>query len=160
MFLLNRRTSTSFYPFLTSFYPKNFSFFFFIRSFSFKLRPICFSSVTEALCHYKTMTQIHKVTLLLKPTFYLILLLLLLFWFPCLISGLTQDGEALLSLFKKWVPPSSFKSNWNSSDSTPCGWLRIRCDPKNNVIALNLTSYGFSGELGPEIGKLEIHSIH
>ena len=32
--------------------------------------------------------------------------------------------------------------------------------PKNNVIALNLTSYGFSGELGPRDRKLEIHSIH
>ncbi|XP_054780866.1 receptor-like protein kinase isoform X2 [Prosopis cineraria] len=70
-------------------------------------------------------------------------------------SALSSDGLTLLSLAKHWISVlPSLKSNWNSSDSTPCSWIGIQCDHYGNVIFLNLTKSGIFGQLGPEIGQL------
>ncbi|KAJ0007822.1 hypothetical protein Pint_30494 [Pistacia integerrima] len=83
---------------------------------------------------------------------------LLLFSFSASLHAvfcLNSDGVALLSLFRQWTSmPSSLSSSWNSSDSTPCKWVGIECDSKNNVVSFNLTGYAISGQLGPEIGHL------
>ncbi|KAI9073050.1 hypothetical protein K1719_044970 [Acacia pycnantha] len=70
-------------------------------------------------------------------------------------STLSSDGLTLLSLLNHLtsVPPS-LKSSWNSSDSTNCSWIGIRCDQYGKVISLNLTAYSIFGQLGPEIGQL------
>ncbi|KAK4269563.1 hypothetical protein QN277_022704 [Acacia crassicarpa] len=70
-------------------------------------------------------------------------------------STLSSDGLTLLSLLNHLtsVPPS-LKSSWNSSDSTHCSWIGIRCDQYGKVISLNLTAYSIFGQLGPEIGQL------
>ncbi|KAI9073056.1 hypothetical protein K1719_044976 [Acacia pycnantha] len=70
-------------------------------------------------------------------------------------STLSSDGLTLLSLLNHLtsVPPS-LKSSWNSSDSTHCSWIGIRCDQYGKVISLNLTAYRIFGQLGPEIGQL------
>ncbi|KAL6134901.1 hypothetical protein ACLB2K_067129 [Fragaria x ananassa] len=64
-------------------------------------------------------------------------------------------GLALLSLLNRWTfVPTPISSSWNLSDSTPCKWVGIECDTAQNVFALNVSSYGISGLLGPEIGNL------
>ncbi|KAK7306677.1 hypothetical protein VNO77_44629 [Canavalia gladiata] len=70
-------------------------------------------------------------------------------------SALVSDGRTLLSLLRHWtfVPPS-IDSSWVASNSTPCSWIGVQCSHAYNVISLNLTSNGISGQLGPEIGQL------
>ncbi|XP_021843456.1 receptor-like protein kinase isoform X2 [Spinacia oleracea] len=70
------------------------------------------------------------------------------------LSALSSDGLALVSLLSEWAVPKTVKHSWNSSQLTPCSWEGIECDKKQNVIYLNLSNYGISGHLGPEIGKL------
>ncbi|PHT38339.1 Receptor-like protein kinase [Capsicum baccatum] len=85
-----------------------------------------------------------------------------LFFYLCCFSvsvcALNSHGTALLSLFRHWTAvPSSVKSSWNASDSTPCSWVGVECDTTHLVTSLNLSGYGYgiSGQLGPEIAYLE-----
>ncbi|RXH90371.1 hypothetical protein DVH24_032728 [Malus domestica] len=82
---------------------------------------------------------------------------LLLFFFSVpipLVSSLSSDGVALLSLLKHWtIVPTPISSTWNASDSNPCQWVGIQCDKSHNVVALNLTGLGISGQLGPEVAS-------
>ncbi|KAF7107242.1 hypothetical protein CFC21_107897 [Triticum aestivum] len=81
-----------------------------------------------------------------------------LFLFLCLVSSswsLNSDGRALLALSKNLILPSSIKSSWNASDTTPCNWTGISCDKRNNVVSLDLTLSGVSGSLGVHIGLLK-----
>ncbi|KAF3647534.1 Receptor-like protein kinase [Capsicum annuum] len=83
-----------------------------------------------------------------------------IFFYLCCFSvsvcALNSHGTALLSLFKHWTAvPSSVKSSWNASDSTPCSWVGVECDTTHLVTSLNLSGYGISGQLGPEIAYLE-----
>ncbi|KAK4395002.1 Receptor-like protein kinase [Sesamum angolense] len=52
------------------------------------------------------------------------------------------------------VPPA-IEFSWNASDSTPCSWFGVRCNPNNFVDELNLSNLGLSGQLGPEIAYLK-----
>ncbi|EXC28852.1 Receptor-like protein kinase [Morus notabilis] len=73
------------------------------------------------------------------------------------VYSLSFDGVTLLSLQEHWdsVPPS-ISTSWNHSDSTPCSWVGIGCDKNShNVLSLNLSGYGISGQIGPEIGHLK-----
>ncbi|XP_031247215.1 receptor-like protein kinase [Pistacia vera] len=71
------------------------------------------------------------------------------------VFGLNDDGVALLSLLRHWTSvPSSIWSSWNSSDSTPYDGVGIECEGKYNVVYFNLSGYGISGQLAPEIGHL------
>ncbi|VAI71359.1 unnamed protein product [Triticum turgidum subsp. durum] len=81
-----------------------------------------------------------------------------LFLFLSLVSSswsLNSDGRALLALSKNLILPSSIKSSWNASDTTPCNWTGISCGKRNNVVSLDLTSSGVSGSLGVQIGLLK-----
>ncbi|CAI0440097.1 unnamed protein product [Linum tenue] len=88
------------------------------------------------------------------------LLMLLCFWVftGSLVSCLSYDGLALLSLFNRWEAssvPRPVVSSWNASDQTPCSWVGVECHNfTRRVVSLNLTGYSISGELGPEIGGL------
>ncbi|XP_028788161.1 receptor-like protein kinase [Neltuma alba] len=82
-------------------------------------------------------------------------LLLCLFAPLYVASALSSDGLTLLSLLNHWTSaPPSLKSNWKSSDATPCSWIGIQCDRYQNVVFLNLTASQIFGHLGPEIGQL------
>nr|XP_027121461.1 receptor-like protein kinase [Coffea arabica] len=74
------------------------------------------------------------------------------------VSALNSDGTALLSLLRHWtLTPPSIKSTWNASHSTPCSsWVGVQCHPSHQffVVSLNLSGYGISGQLGPEISRL------
>ncbi|KAK3018313.1 hypothetical protein RJ639_002931 [Escallonia herrerae] len=87
-------------------------------------------------------------------------LFLLLFFSESIyaVSALSPDGLALMSLLRHWTRvPSSIKLSWNASDSTPCSWDGVQyCDfQKLNVVGLDLSSYGISGQLGPELASLK-----
>ncbi|GAU14516.1 hypothetical protein TSUD_250580 [Trifolium subterraneum] len=82
-------------------------------------------------------------------------LLLLIISFLHVSFALTSDGLNLLSLLTHWTfVPTLISSSWKASDSSPCSWVGVQCDHTNDLISLNLTSYGLFGQLGPEIGNL------
>ncbi|GJS00245.1 receptor-like protein kinase [Tanacetum coccineum] len=73
------------------------------------------------------------------------------------VSGLSFDGQTLLSLSTRWVSSSSpsLLSSWNASHANPCLWAGVVCDPTNlQVVALDLSDSQISGEIGPEISRL------
>ncbi|XP_050381921.1 receptor-like protein kinase isoform X2 [Argentina anserina] len=71
------------------------------------------------------------------------------------VTSLSSDGLALLSLLNHWTSvPEPISSSWILSDSTPCKWVGVECDPALHVFALNVSSYDIYGQLGPEIGNL------
>ncbi|CAJ2653758.1 unnamed protein product [Trifolium pratense] len=84
-----------------------------------------------------------------------IITLLLVISFLHGVSAVNSDGLTLLSLLTHWtlVPPL-INSSWKASDSNTCSWVGVQCDHTNNLISLNLTGHGISGQLGPEIGNL------
>ncbi|CAK9218373.1 unnamed protein product [Sphagnum troendelagicum] len=91
------------------------------------------------------------------PTFVLVAALSLLFvQAPRCSYALTPDGEALLS-FKRGIQNAhGALTSWNESDSDPCGWSGIQCNPINRrVYTLNLPYRSLRGFLSPEIGKLD-----
>ncbi|KAL6585264.1 hypothetical protein OROMI_004553 [Orobanche minor] len=72
------------------------------------------------------------------------------------VIALSLDGTTLLSLVRHWrVVPPSIKSSWNASNSTPCSWPGVHCNPQSFIVELNLSSFGISGQLGPEIAYLK-----
>ncbi|CAJ2634015.1 unnamed protein product [Trifolium pratense] len=72
-----------------------------------------------------------------------------------LLTTLTSDGLTLLSLLTHWTSvPTLIRSSWKASDSNPCSWFGIHCDHAQNVISINLTGLGISGQIGHEIGNL------
>ncbi|RAL43810.1 hypothetical protein DM860_014311 [Cuscuta australis] len=74
----------------------------------------------------------------------------------CAAFALNSDGKTLLSLAKHWISiPPAINRSWNASDLTPCSWLGVKCDSRNLVDTLDLSSHGISGELGPEISHLK-----
>ncbi|XP_051134872.1 receptor-like protein kinase [Andrographis paniculata] len=84
------------------------------------------------------------------------LLLLLLPNSTLLVSALSLDGAALLSLLRHWDKvPSSINLSWNASDSTPCSWIGVHCNNHDVVVAFNLSGFGISGQLGPEIAYIK-----
>lgn len=82
-----------------------------------------------------------------------LVLLLSLFCSICILSALNYDGLTLLLLLGRWKSvPSNISSSWNAYDSSSCLWLGVECDNAHNLFSLNLSGYGISGEIGPEIG--------
>lgn len=64
--------------------------------------------------------------------------LALLILFPCAVSTVNQQGEALL-LWKESLKGSpAVLNNWDERDETPCGWYGVSCDYNNQVSELEL----------------------
>lgn len=71
------------------------------------------------------------------------------------VSGLSSDGQTLLSLSRHWISiPPHLVSTWNASAANPCSWFGVACDRNKLVISLDLSNSQISGELGPEISWL------
>ncbi|WOG89030.1 hypothetical protein DCAR_0208266 [Daucus carota subsp. sativus] len=76
---------------------------------------------------------------------YILVFILSTSLFPAGFSDITTDGAALLR-FRDAVRGRTLL--WNTSESTPCSWRGITCDPgNNNVIQLRLPAAGLSGEI-------------
>ncbi|KAL8043567.1 hypothetical protein ABFS82_09G130400 [Erythranthe guttata] len=89
-------------------------------------------------------------------SWFLLLMIILLYTSKLGVFALNIEGTTLLSLVRHWkVVPSSIKSSWNSSHSTPCSWLGVHCNHHSLVDRLNLFNLGISGQLGPEIAYLK-----
>ncbi|KAK1362728.1 Protein kinase domain-containing protein [Heracleum sosnowskyi] len=73
-------------------------------------------------------------------------------------SSLSPDGQTLLTLAARWIlVPSSITTTWinhNNNTDSPCSWVGVVCNKRQHVEALNLSSFGISGTLGPEFESL------
>ncbi|KAL0546004.1 hypothetical protein IC582_015908 [Cucumis melo] len=71
-------------------------------------------------------------------------------------SGITSDGEALLSFRASILDSDGVLLQWKPEEPHPCKWKGITCDPKTKrVIYLSLPYHKLSGSLSPELGKLD-----
>ncbi|KAM1456849.1 hypothetical protein ACFX13_034945 [Malus domestica] len=70
-----------------------------------------------------------------------------------LITSLSSDGQALLSLLPE--KQYSVLSSWDSSSETPCSWQGITCSPQNRVISLSLPNIFLNlSSLPPHLSSL------
>ncbi|XP_031499730.1 LRR receptor-like serine/threonine-protein kinase FEI 2 [Nymphaea colorata] len=75
-------------------------------------------------------------------------------WFRS-VASLTPDGEALLEVKMQLNDSQQVLSDWRSSDSTPCNWIGINCDPHDlRVTSIILPYRHLAGTIHPNIGKL------
>ncbi|KAG9452902.1 hypothetical protein H6P81_005806 [Aristolochia fimbriata] len=84
------------------------------------------------------------------------LLLILLF---CILlnqsTGISPDGEALLSFKMAIVSSDGILLQWRPEDPDPCSWKGVECDAKTKrVIYLSLPHHKLSGFISPDIGRL------
>ncbi|XP_021725554.1 LRR receptor-like serine/threonine-protein kinase FEI 1 isoform X2 [Chenopodium quinoa] len=70
--------------------------------------------------------------------------------------ALSPDGEALVN-FRTSVPNSDgILQKWRPEDPDPCRWKGVTCNEKSRrVIQLNLSHHKLSGQIPPDIGKLD-----
>ncbi|KAK3197889.1 hypothetical protein Dsin_021304 [Dipteronia sinensis] len=73
--------------------------------------------------------------------------------------GLNIEGQYLLDIKSKLVDKFNNLADWNSTDSTPCGWIAVTCNTLDYnddpvVWSLDLNSMNLSGWLSPSIGGL------
>ncbi|GLT96678.1 hypothetical protein SLE2022_142840 [Rubroshorea leprosula] len=65
------------------------------------------------------------------------------------------EGDYLYALKTNWTDPSNVLQSWNSNDTNPCSWFYITCNPYNSVTRVDLENANLSGQLIPELGRLE-----
>ncbi|XP_034228542.1 probable LRR receptor-like serine/threonine-protein kinase At1g34110 isoform X2 [Prunus dulcis] len=76
-----------------------------------------------------------------------------------LVTSLSSDGQALLSLLpakqSSSSSSSSVLSSWDPSSQTPCSWQGITCSPQNRVISLSLPNIFLNlSSLPPQLSSL------
>ncbi|XP_074264512.1 LRR receptor-like serine/threonine-protein kinase FEI 1 [Silene latifolia] len=70
-------------------------------------------------------------------------------------SALSPDGQALVN-FRQGLSSDGILLRWRPEDEDPCRWKGVACDAKSRrVIHLNLSHHKLTGEISPEIGKLD-----
>ncbi|KAF5746395.1 somatic embryogenesis receptor kinase 1-like [Tripterygium wilfordii] len=84
--------------------------------------------------------------------FVLVLLLLLTSSTP---TNANVEGDALFSLRRAVKDPHNLLQSWDPTLVDPCTWFHVTCDSDNRVTRLDLGSAKLSGNLVPELGKLE-----
>ncbi|XP_022134379.1 LRR receptor-like serine/threonine-protein kinase FEI 2 [Momordica charantia] len=71
-------------------------------------------------------------------------------------SGISSDGEALLSFRAAILDSDGVLLQWKPEEPHPCNWKGVKCDPKTKrVIYLSLPYHRLSGSLSRELGKLD-----
>ncbi|XP_074270347.1 LRR receptor-like serine/threonine-protein kinase FEI 1 [Silene latifolia] len=71
-------------------------------------------------------------------------------------GALSPDGEALVSLRTSVLSSDGILLKWRPEDQDPCRWKGVTCDPKSRrVIQLDLSHHKLSGQIPPDIGKLD-----
>ncbi|KAL9247000.1 hypothetical protein vseg_020474 [Gypsophila vaccaria] len=71
-------------------------------------------------------------------------------------SALSPDGEALVSFRASVLSSDGILLKWRPEDEDPCRWKGVTCDPKSRrVIHLDLSNHKLSGQIAPDIGKLD-----
>ncbi|KAK9667699.1 hypothetical protein RND81_13G005200 [Saponaria officinalis] len=71
-------------------------------------------------------------------------------------SALSPDGQALVSFRTSILSSDGILLKWRPEDEDPCLWNGVTCDTKSRrVIHLNLSNHKLSGQIPPDIGKLD-----
>lgn len=65
------------------------------------------------------------------------------------------EGDALYALRKAVTDPQNVLQSWDPTLVDPCTWFHVTCDSDNRVTRLDLGNAKLSGNLVPELGKLE-----
>ncbi|XP_038694515.1 leucine-rich repeat protein 1-like [Tripterygium wilfordii] len=65
------------------------------------------------------------------------------------------EGDALFSLRRVVQDPQKVLQSWDPTLVDPCTWFHVTCDTDNRVTRLDLGNAKLSGNLAPELGKLE-----
>lgn len=70
--------------------------------------------------------------------------------------ALSPDGEALVSFRTSVLSSDGILQRWRPEDPDPCRWKGVTCNLKSRrVIHLNLSHHKLSGQIPPDIGKLD-----
>ncbi|KAL9242627.1 hypothetical protein vseg_016611 [Gypsophila vaccaria] len=74
----------------------------------------------------------------------------------CGCSALSPDGQALVSFRTSVLSSDGILLRWRPEDEDPCRWKGVTCDARSRrVIRLDLSHHKFSGQIPPDIGKLD-----
>ncbi|GAB4839723.1 Leucine-rich repeat protein 1 [Ancistrocladus abbreviatus] len=65
------------------------------------------------------------------------------------------EGDALYALRRAVRDPGNVLQSWDPTLVDPCTWFHVTCDSDNRVTRLDLGNAKLSGNLVPELGKLE-----
>ncbi|KAL7171836.1 hypothetical protein ACSBR2_036486 [Camellia fascicularis] len=98
-------------------------------------------------CNFSKVFEMEIWTLL-----HLFVLLLLVSSTP---STSNQEGDALYALRRAVNDPDNVLQSWDPTLVDPCTWFHVTCDSDNRVTRLDLGNAKLSGNLVPELGKLE-----
>ncbi|GER30269.1 leucine-rich repeat receptor kinase [Striga asiatica] len=72
------------------------------------------------------------------------------------IESLSPDGQALANFRTGITSSDGILEQWRLEDEDPCRWRGITCDSKSRrVTTLSLPNHKLTGQLSPDIGKLE-----
>ncbi|KNA07992.1 hypothetical protein SOVF_166630 [Spinacia oleracea] len=70
------------------------------------------------------------------------------------VSG-NSEGDALFALRKSLKDPDNVLESWDPNLVSPCTWFHITCNSDNHVTRVDLGNSNLSGNLVPDLGKLE-----
>lgn len=70
-------------------------------------------------------------------------------------SNANVEGDALFALRRAVKDPQGVLQSWDPTLVDPCTWFHVTCDADNRVTRLDLGNGKLSGNLVPELGKLE-----
>ncbi|XP_077229092.1 leucine-rich repeat protein 1-like [Tasmannia lanceolata] len=65
------------------------------------------------------------------------------------------EGDALYALRRAVKDPGNVLQSWDPTLVNPCTWFHVTCDKDNRVTRLDLGNARLSGNLVPELGRLE-----
>ncbi|CAI9093120.1 OLC1v1028539C1 [Oldenlandia corymbosa var. corymbosa] len=65
------------------------------------------------------------------------------------------EGDALYALRSGLNDPDNVLQSWDPTLVDPCTWFHVTCDVDGHVTRLDLGNANLSGNLVPELGKLE-----
>ncbi|KAM7464778.1 hypothetical protein LguiA_032899 [Lonicera macranthoides] len=65
------------------------------------------------------------------------------------------EGDALYALRRAVKDPENVLQSWDPTLVDPCTWFHVTCDTDNRVTRIDLGNAKLSGNLVPELGKLE-----
>ncbi|KAL5979042.1 hypothetical protein ACLOJK_018939 [Asimina triloba] len=66
-----------------------------------------------------------------------------------------EEGDALYSFRRALQDPGNVLQSWDPTLVDPCTWFHVTCNNDNRVTRLDLGNAKLSGNLVPELGRLE-----
>lgn len=85
----------------------------------------------------------------------LLLLCLGLFMVMVRWASANSEGDALYALRKSLSDPDHVLESWDPNLVSPCTWFHVTCNGDNHVTRVDLGNSNLSGQLVPDLGKLE-----